>query len=159
MKIAIGSDHAGFELKEHLRKTLAADGHAVEDLGTHSPQSTDYPDYADAVAHAVTEGRAERGVLVCSTGMGMTMAANKVHGIRAALAVNRDEVKLTRLHNDANVLAFSARYTAPEEADAMARLFLSTGFEGGRHQRRIDKMMAIENESAVKTKTQGGTQA
>ena len=148
MKIAIGSDHAGFELKRHLTDSLAAQGHAVTDLGTTTTESCDYPDYAAQVAHEVIRGRAERGILVCTTGMGMTMAANKVKGIRAALAVNPDEVMLTRKHNDANILAFSARYTKPEEADAMARIFLDTPFEaGGRHERRVKKMMALEQEA------------
>jgi ribose 5-phosphate isomerase B len=148
MKIAIGSDHAGFELKRHLTDTLAAQGHVVTDLGTNSAEACDYPDYAARVAHEVVEGRAERGILVCTTGMGMTMAANKVKGIRAALGVNPDEVLLTRKHNNANILAFSSRYTKPEEADAMAQIFLDTEFEsGGRHERRMNKMMALEHEN------------
>ena len=149
MKIAIGSDHAGFELKRHLKDALTAQGHEVTDLGTNGPESCDYPDYAARVAHEVVQGRAERGILVCTTGMGMTMAANKVKGARAALAVNPDEVMLTRKHNDANILAFSSRYTKPDEADAMAKIFLDTEFEsGGRHERRVDKMMALEHEDA-----------
>lgn len=149
MRIAIGSDHAGFELKRHLADALTARGHEVTDLGTNSLESCDYPDYAARVAYEVVQGRADRGMLVCTTGMGMTMAANKVKGIRAALAVNPDEVLLTRQHNDANILAFSARYTKPEEAEAMARIFLSTKFEsGGRHQRRVNKMMALESGEA-----------
>lgn len=149
MRIAIGSDHAGFELKRHLADALTARGHEVTDLGTNSLESCDYPDYAARVAYEVVHGRADRGMLVCATGMGMTMAANKVKGIRAALAVNPDEVLLTRQHNDANILAFSARYTKPEEAEAMARIFLSTKFEsGGRHQRRVNKMMALESGEA-----------
>jgi ribose 5-phosphate isomerase B len=147
MRIAIGADHAGFELKEHLKRVLAAGGYEVDDLGTHDTASTDYPDYAAKVSHAVVRGQADRGILVCMTGMGMAMAANKVKGIRAALATNPEEVALTRKHNDANVLAFSERYTQPEQADEMARIFLSTGFEsGGRHERRVDKMMALERE-------------
>jgi ribose 5-phosphate isomerase B len=150
MKIAIGSDHAGFELKRHLKDELAAQGHEVTDLGTNSLAACDYPDYAARVAHEVVEGRADRGILVCTTGMGMTMAANKVKGVRAALAVNPDEVLLTRKHNDANILAFSSRYTKPEEAEAMAQIFLDTEFEsGGRHERRVNKMMALEDESSA----------
>jgi ribose 5-phosphate isomerase B len=119
-------------------------------LGTYSPEACDYPDYAARVAHAVVQGRAERGILVCTTGMGMAMAANKVKGIRAALAVNPDEVMLTRKHNNANILTFSSRYTTPEEADAMAKIFLDTEFEsGGRHERRVDKMMALEYEDEL----------
>jgi ribose 5-phosphate isomerase B len=147
MKIAIGSDHAGFELKRHLKDELAAQGHEVTDLGTDSLEACDYPDYAARVAHEVVEGRAGRGILVCTTGIGMTMAANKVKGVRAALAVNPDEVLLTRKHNDANILAFSSRYTKPEDADTMTRIFLDTEFEsGGRHERRVNKMMALEHE-------------
>jgi ribose 5-phosphate isomerase B len=122
----------------------------VTDLGTNSTEACDYPDYAARVAHAVVQGRAERGILVCTTGMGMAMAANKVKGIRAALAVNPDEVMLTRKHNNANILTFSSRYTTPEEADAMAKIFLDTEFEsGGRHERRVDKMMALEYEDEL----------
>lgn len=149
MRIAIGSDHAGFELKRHLADALATQGLEVTDLGTNSLESCDYPDYAARVAYEVVQGRADRGILVCTTGMGMTMAANKVKGIRAALAVNPDEVLLTRKHNDANILAFSSRYTKPEEAEVMARIFLNTEFEsGGRHERRVNKMMALESGEA-----------
>ena len=151
MKVAIGSDHAGFELKQHLKAALAAQGQDVMDVGTNGPESCDYPDFAASVAHEVAEGRASLGILVCTTGMGMTMAANKVKGIRAALAVNPEEVQLTRQHNDANVLAFSARYTKPEDAGEMMRIFLSTPFEGGgRHERRVSKMMALEEEPAAR---------
>jgi ribose 5-phosphate isomerase B len=150
MRIAIGSDHAGYELKQHLKAALAAQGHDVKDLGTNRTDSCDYPDYAALVAREVADGRAERGILVCTTGMGMTMAANKVRGIRAALAVNPDEVLLTRKHNDANILAFSSRYTKPDEAGEMLRIFLDTGFEkGGRHERRVNKMMALESEGGT----------
>jgi len=147
MKIAIGADHAGFELKQRLGAVLAAQGHEVKDLGTNSPESCDYPDFAAAVAHEVAGGRADRGILVCTTGIGMSIAANKVKGIRAALAVNPDEVVLTRKHNDANILTFSSRYTKPEDAEQMMRIFLDTEFErGGRHERRVNKMMALEHE-------------
>jgi ribose 5-phosphate isomerase B len=144
MKIAIGADHAGFRLKESLRAALAGAGHEVADFGTHSAESTDFPDYAKSVSDAVAKGEAERGVLVCMTGMGMTIAANKVKGIRAALGFNPEEVRYTRLHNNANVLAFGARYTSEEAAREMLDIFLSTGFEGGRHERRVNKIMAIE---------------
>ncbi|MEO7143175.1 MAG: ribose 5-phosphate isomerase B, partial [Bryobacteraceae bacterium] len=110
MRIAIGADHAGLSLKDELRDWLRGRGHDVEDIGTTSTASTDYPDYARAVARQVAGGRAERGILVCSTGVGMSIAANKVAGIRAALAVNADEVRLTRAHNDANILTIGARY-------------------------------------------------
>lgn len=144
MKIAIGADHAGFALKEELRAALEAQGHEVEDFGTHSADSTDYPDYAGQVAREVGAGRAERGVLVCSTGVGMSIAANKVEGVRAALGFNADEVRLTREHNDANVLAMGARYLNAAQAGELTRVFLATEFLGGRHQRRVDKMMGLE---------------
>jgi len=108
MRIAIASDHAGFALKEQLRERLAAEGHDVQDFGTTNTESTDYPDYASLVAHEVAGGRADRGVLVCSTGIGMSIAANKVEGVRAALVMNDDAAQLTRQHNDANVIAIAA---------------------------------------------------
>lgn len=148
MKIAIGADHAGFALKEELRATLQAKGLEIKDFGTHSPESTDYPDYASAVGHAVAREGFDRGILVCSTGVGMSMAANKIHGIRAALAFNDDEVALTRQHNDANVLAIGARYMNRQQAEHLIDVFLTTEFLGGRHQRRVDKIMDLENQTA-----------
>ena len=112
-----------------------------------SPDSTDYPDYAAPVARAVADGSAERGILVCSSGVGMSIAANKIHGVRAALGVSSDEVLFTRAHNDANVLAIGAKYTPPEQAQALVDMFLSTPFEGGRHQRRVDKISQLESNS------------
>jgi ribose 5-phosphate isomerase B len=144
MKIAIGADHAGFALKEQLKAGLAAQGLDVTDFGTMSAESTDYPDYAEQVARAVSGGDADVGFLVCSTGVGMSIAANKVPGIRAALAYNEDEVALTRSHNNANVLAFGAKYTTPEQARRMAGIFLATPFEGGRHERRVNKIAGLE---------------
>lgn len=144
MKIAIGSDHAGFALKERLRDKLRAEGHEVVDLGTSSTESTDYPDYAAAVGHAVRDGEADKGVLVCSSGVGMSIAANKIKGIRAALGTHPDEVSYVRRHNDANILAIGQKYTEPAEAEAMVDVFLTTEFEGGRHQRRLDKIKALE---------------
>lgn len=147
MKIALGADHAGFALKEHLRETLRRQGHEVADLGTNSTESTDYPDYADKVAELVAAGQADCGILVCSTGVGMSIAANKVHGIRAALAVNDEEVRLTREHNNANVLAIGAKYTPDSDAERMIDIFLTTKFQGGRHQRRLDKVRALEEKN------------
>lgn len=148
MKIAIAADHAGFSLKQMLRDELRAHGHDVVDLGTESDASTDYPDYAAAVAREVTAGHVDRGFLVCSTGVGMAIAANKVPGIRAALAVNDEEVKLTREHNDANILTFGAKFTSAEQASQMAELFINTEFSGGvRHRRRIAKMAELEQTS------------
>lgn len=145
MKIALGSDHAGFALKQQLLDRLTADGHEVIDFGTSSDASTDYPDYAGAVARAVHGGTAERGVLVCSTGVGMSIAANKMPGIRAALAMNADEVRLTRAHNDANVLTLGARYFDASAASELIGVFLGTEFEGGRHERRVEKIAALEH--------------
>lgn len=144
MKIAIGADHAGFALKEELRASLQSKGLEVVDFGTHSSESTDYPDYASAVAHAVSKGEAECGILVCSTGVGMSIAANKVEGVRAALAFNSDEVELTRRHNNANVLTLGARYTNLQQAEELIGVFLKTPFDGGRHQRRVDKIASLE---------------
>jgi ribose 5-phosphate isomerase B len=144
MKIAIAADHGGFTLKDGLRDRLRARGHQVADFGTDSAASTDYPDYAGVVARAVASGEFERGVLVCSTGVGMSIAANKVPGIRAALGVNDAEVRLTRAHNDANVLTLGATLVDLETAARLAEIFLETEFEGGRHARRVDKIAAIE---------------
>jgi ribose 5-phosphate isomerase B len=144
MKIAIGSDHAGYPLKQHLVKVLEAQGHLVVDKGTHSEESCDYPDFGDAVAREVAGGAAERGIVVCTTGIGMSITANKVRGIRAALAGSVDAARLTRLHNDANVLAIAAKYTEPAAAEAVVETFLNTAFEGGRHGRRVSKIMAVE---------------
>jgi ribose 5-phosphate isomerase B len=146
MKIAIGADHAGFELKQQLGDALRKTGHEVCDFGTSSSESTDYPDYARSVARAVASGTAERGVLVCGSGVGMSIAANKVRGIRAALGVNVEEVRLTRAHNDANILTLGARFTEPAVAGQLVQAFLETPFEGGRHQRRVAKLSQMENE-------------
>ena len=145
MKIAIAADHAGFALKEKLRERLAAEGHRVDDFGTDSAESCDYPDFAAPVARDVAEGRSDRGILVCSSGIGMAIAANKVAGVRAVPVRSADEVRLTREHNDANVLTLGARYV--DEADAMelVELFLHTEFAGGRHARRLAKIARLEH--------------
>jgi ribose 5-phosphate isomerase B len=150
MTIAIGADHAGFVLKQQLVEALRREGHSVVDKGTNNADSTDYPDYAEAVARSVADGTADRGILVCSTGVGMSIAANKIDGVRAALAVNLEEVQLTRQHNDANVLAIGARYTDPAAAGGYVKVFLETPFEGGRHQRRVDKIMQLERTALAK---------
>jgi ribose 5-phosphate isomerase B len=147
MKIAIGADHAGFELKNQLGEVLRQTGHEVCDFGTNSAESTDYPDYAERVAQAVASGAAERGVLVCGSGVGMSIAANKVRGIRAVLGVSPEEVRLTRAHNNANILTLGARFTNPAAARELLRVFLEVQFEGGRHQRRVDKISQMENEA------------
>jgi RpiB/LacA/LacB family sugar-phosphate isomerase len=146
MKIAIGADHAGFALKDQVRDALRQAGHEVVDIGANSAESTDYPDYAGTVAHDVVSGAADRGILVCSTGVGMSIAANKVHGIRAAIAFNPDEVRLTRAHNDANIITLGARYTSSDAANEMVRIFLETPFEGGRHARRVGKIARLEKD-------------
>lgn len=147
MKIALGADHAGFSLKEALRRELEAAGHEVTDFGAHSPDSTDYPDYAHKVAAAVAGGQCERGILVCFTGVGMSISANRHKGVRAALAYNSDVTELTRRHNDANVLALGAKYLSPAQAWEWVKIFLETPFDGGRHERRVKKMDAGEQSS------------
>lgn len=146
-KLAIGSDHAGFNMKEDLKKLLLELGYEVEDMGTHDTNSCDYPEFAAAVAKAVAQNRAAAGVIVCSTGIGVSMTANKVHGVRAALVHHAYEAEMTRRHNDANVLCLGANITGPAIARECVITFLNTDFEGGRHQRRIDKMMAVEKEN------------
>jgi len=138
--VAIGADHAGFELKQVIREALARHGLHVSDLGTVSKDSTDYPDYAHAVAHAVADGKADLGLLVCSTGVGMSITANKVPGVRAALVFNEDMARLAKAHNNANVLCLGARQTTPEQAHKIVDAFLHAHFEGGRHDRRIHKI-------------------
>ena len=144
MRIALGADHAGLSLKDALRVHLEGAGHTVDDLGTHTPESTDYPDWAARVGRAVASGVAERGLLVCGTGVGMAMAANKIHGVRAACCNNQFIARLARQHNDAHVLTLGAREIAAPHAAAIADVFLATAFEGGRHQRRVDQIAALE---------------
>ena len=146
MRIAIAADHGGFILKEKLRGRLAEMGHEVADFGTTTTESCDYPDFAQAVGHEVADGRADRGVLICTTGIGMAMAANKVAGVRAAPAQSEDEVQLTREHNDANVLTLGAKYVDERRALDLIRIFLETEFSGGaRHARRVAKMAQLEH--------------
>jgi ribose 5-phosphate isomerase B len=140
MRIAFGADHAGFELKETLKAYAASKGHDVLDLGTRSTDSVDYPDFGRAVGEAVSTGRAERGVAVCGSGIGIAIAANKVPGIRAGVPNDLFATRLMREHNDANVIAFGARLVAPPLAEAMLDLFLETPFAGGRHERRVKKL-------------------
>ncbi len=144
MRIHLGADHAGFPLKEHVRQTLAALGHDVTDVGTHAEESVDYPDYARMVGEAVAGGDADAGVLVCGTGLGMAIAANKVPGVRAVSVYDPEMARMARMHNNANVIALPGRYITPALADEVLEVFLTTGFEGGRHQRRIDKIGEIE---------------
>lgn len=144
MKIAIGADHAGFVLKERLARKLSLDGHEVVDFGTDSQESCDYPDFAQSVGRAVARGDFDRGVLVCSTGVGMLIAANKIEGVRAAPAQSDDEVRLSREHNDANVLTFGAKLVDEASAARMLDFFLSAEFQGGRHARRLAKIAQLE---------------
>lgn len=144
MKIAIGADHAGFEEKEAIKPTLDALGIEFVDVGTISADSVDYPDYARKVAEAVAKGEVDQGLLMCGSGTGMAISANKVKGVRAAVAWNEDIARLARQHNNANVLALPARFTTKDEMAKIVRVFFSTDFEGGRHAPRVDKISQIE---------------
>ena len=144
MRIALGADHAGVELKAHLKTRLDERGIAYEDFGTNTTDSVDYPDVAQEVAKAVAAGTFDRGVLVCGSGVGMAIAANKVAGIRAAPIVDERTAQLSREHNNINVLGLGARLTPSDVATRILDLFLDTPFAGGRHQRRIDKIAALD---------------
>ena len=143
-RIALGADHAGFRAKETIKKYLEGAGYRVEDVGTHSEESVDYPDFARAVWERVAAGRDDLGVLVCGTGIGVSIAANKVEGIRAALAHDSLTARRAREHNDANVLALGGKVVGEDEAIAIVQEFLSAQFAGGRHQRRIDKINEMD---------------
>ena len=145
-RIAIGSDHAGFLIKEAVREYLEAAGYAVDDQGTSSEESVDYPDYGKAVGERVVSKHADLGIAVCGSGIGISIAANKVPGIRAALAHDVTTARLAREHNDANVLALGGRIVTAEAAVEMVRTFLTTAYLGGRHQRRVDKITEIERD-------------
>lgn len=144
MKIAIGCDHGGIHLKKVLQDHLAARNVEYTDVGTYTDDSCDYPDFAVKVCDEVVSGRADRGILVCGTGIGMSMAANKVDGIRAVLCGDVFSAKMSREHNDANVLCLGERVTGPGLAEMMLDVWLDTEFAGGRHERRVHKIMAIE---------------
>jgi len=144
MRIAIGADHAGFTLKEHLVVTLTRLGHAVDDRGTHSDTPIDYPPICAEVARLVQSGKADRGIVIGGSGQGEQMAANKVHGVRAALCNDLYTARMSREHNDANVLAMGGRIVAFGLADEIVALWLGTAFEGGRHRRRVDQITDIE---------------
>jgi len=146
-RVAIGADHGGFALKEILRKAIGEEmGWQVHDCGTHSEEAVDYPDFAAAVAREVASGRAARGIVVDAAGIGSTMAANKIAGVRCALCHDDTTVKNSREHNDANVLALGARIVNRGAAVRLVRLFLGTEFAGGRHERRVKKIMALEGQ-------------
>lgn len=140
LPVAIGADHAGFEYKELVKKALEAEGFQVTDKGTYSIESVDYPDFAHPVAKDVEEGNASFGILICGSGNGVCMAANKHAGIRAALCWNEELAKLARQHNQANILCIPARFVSEEEAHKMVHAFAHTDFEGGRHERRVEKI-------------------
>jgi ribose 5-phosphate isomerase B len=157
MKIAIGSDHRGFEAKSRIVSILHQLGHDVFDAGPHSSESVDYPDYGLEVAKAVGEGRAERGILICGTGIGMCIAANKVHGVRAAPCHDCITAEMSRRHNDANVLCLSADLLGEELIDRMVRMWLEAEFEGGRHARRVEKIIRFENVNGPPSTAPKGT--
>ena len=144
LSIALGADHAGWELKEALKAWLMDSGYQVLDFGTHGPDAVDYPDYAVQVAEAVTVGKVERGVLICGTGIGMAIAANKVAGVRAALCGDAYTARMSREHNDANVLTLAGRMIDSGTGQAMLKVWLETAFAGGRHARRVDKISEME---------------
>ena len=141
--VVIGSDHGGYALKQDIMKHLEESGVEFKDMGCYSEASVDYPEIAEALCAEITGGNAELGILVCGTGIGMSMAANKVKGIRAAACSDTFSARFTRMHNDANVLCLGGRVVGPGLAIDLVDLFLNTEFEGGRHQRRVDKVMAI----------------
>ncbi|HZL04143.1 MAG TPA: ribose 5-phosphate isomerase B, partial [Coriobacteriia bacterium] len=145
----IGSDHAGFELKEQVKAHLLAHDHTVLDVGTNGSASVDYPDFAQRVGEAVARGDVDFGVLVCGSGLGMSIAANKIAGVRAVQVMDAEMAKMSRLHNDANVVTLAGRYLEPERAEQIVDTFLSTAFEGGRHQQRIDKITELERDSVT----------
>lgn len=146
MKIALASDHAGFAEKERLKPLLTDLGLQFEDLGTVSEASVDYPDYARKVAEEVAGGRVDQGLLVCGSGTGMAITANKVPGVRAAVAWSEETARLARQHNNANVLAIGARTTPPEQIPAIVRAWFSSNFEGGRHAERVAKIETVSSE-------------
>lgn len=146
MKIGIGNDHSAVEMKNEITAFVESLGHEVVNYGTDSSESCDYPIYGEKVGHAVASGEVDKGILICGTGLGISLAANKVKGIRAVVCSEPCTARLSRQHNDANVLAFGARIVGLELAKMIVETWLSTEFEGGRHQRRVDMIMKIEEE-------------
>ena len=145
MKIAIGADHAGVDLKDRLAEFLQKLGAEVTDVGTRGPESVDYPDFAREVARRVADGRAERGVLVCGTGVGMSITANKVQGVRAAVVSEEYSAVMSRRHNDANVLCLGGRVVGTGLAESIVKAWLDAPFEGGRHEKRVDKIRQLDD--------------
>jgi ribose 5-phosphate isomerase B len=146
MKVAVGSDHRGFQVKRKIVELVQRLGHEVLDYGVTSEDAVDYPDYAQQVARAVSSGQVDRGILICGTGIGMSMAANKVHGVRAALCHDDVTAEMSRRHNDANVICLSADLLGARLIDRMIEIWLNTDFEGGRHARRVEKIKKIEEQ-------------
>ena len=144
MKIILGADHKGFALKEKIKKYLSFLGHEIIDVGTFSEERTDYPDFAFKVAESVAEGKSDKGILICWTGNGMTISANKVKGIRAALVMNKEMAKLSREHNDANILCLPSMFVSFDQVEEIVEVWLNTEFEGGRHQKRLEKIKEYE---------------
>ena len=144
--IAIASDHGGFKLKEHVKDYLTAKGYECRDFGCHSLDSCDYPIFGAAAAKAVADGTCDRGIVICTTGIGISITANKVRGVRCALCSEPLSAEMTRRHNDANMLAMGAGMVGPNLAERIVDVFLTTQFEGGRHQRRVDEITALEQE-------------
>lgn len=149
MKIAIGNDHGGVELKQHIMAYLQKKGHEVVNFGTDETAANYYPIYAEKVAKAVVSGDCERGIVICGTGIGISIAANKIHGVRCALCSEPTSARLTRLHNDANMLAMGARIIGPVLAESIVDAFLTTDFEGGRHQARVDMITRLEEKQTI----------
>jgi ribose 5-phosphate isomerase B len=145
-KIIIGADHAGYHLKESLRPFIAGMGLDVADAGTHSDQPVDYPDIAGRVGQAISSGLFPRGILICGSGVGMAIAANRFPGVRAALCLDEETARVSRMHNDSNILVLAGRKTDLETARGIVRVWLATPFEGGRHQRRLDKIEAMNSQ-------------
>lgn len=148
MKISIGADHGGVELRTALVQWLESEGHTVTDHGTFTEDSVDYPDYAAMVGHDVASGKSNFGVLICRTGVGVCISANKIKGVRAAAVHNEDDAHLSREHNNANVICFGASHEDVPTATRFLQIFLSAQFEGGRHERRVDKITHLEQENA-----------
>ena len=149
MKIAIGNDHGGVELKQHLVKYLEGKGYEVVNFGSDTAESTDYPIYAERVSKAVVSGECDKGIVICGTGLGISISANKIHGVRCALCSEPVSARLARQHNDANIVAMGARTIGPVMAEGIVDVFLTEAFQGGRHQRRVDKIMALDRGESV----------
>ncbi len=149
MKIAIGNDHGAVDMKNHVMGWLKENGYEVVNFGTDSTESTDYPIYAERVAKAVVSGECDRGILICGTGIGISISANKIHGVRCALCSEPVSTALSRQHNDANIVAMGARTIGPVMAEEIVRTFLTTEFQGGRHARRVEKIMALDRGESV----------